>query len=46
MGGNPFKGPACSWGDPPRAGECDPYLVIIREKWREMVERARERAGA
>ena len=27
--------------DPP-----PPYLLIIREKWREMVERSRKRAGA
>ena len=25
MGFNPFKDPECAWGDPPRAGECDPY---------------------
>ena len=28
MGSNPFKDPACTWGDPPRAGECDPYRFL------------------
>ena len=28
MGSNPFKDPECTWGDPPRPGECDPYRFL------------------
>lgn len=28
MGGNPFKNPDCTWGAPPRPGECDPYVFL------------------
>ena len=28
MGFNPFKDPDCTWGDPPRDGECDPYRFL------------------
>ncbi len=28
MGSNPFKDPDCTWGDPPREGECDPYRFL------------------
>ena len=28
MGNNPFKDPGCTWGDPPRQGECDPYRFL------------------
>ena len=28
MGSNPFSDPACTWGNPPRDGECDPYRFL------------------
>ena len=28
MGSNPFSDPECTWGDPPREGECDPYRFL------------------
>ena len=28
MGFNPFKDPECTWGDPPRPGEPDPYRFL------------------
>ncbi len=34
MGSNPFRDASCTWGDPPRSGECDPYRFLetaIRE---------------
>lgn len=28
MGSNPFSDLDCTWGNPPRAGECDPYRFL------------------
>ena len=28
MGSNPFQDSSCSWGDPPRPGECAPYRFL------------------
>ena len=28
MGSNPFSDPTCTWGRPPRDGECDPYRFL------------------
>ncbi len=41
MGSNPFRDSRCTWGDPPRSGECDPYRFLetaIRELLRTNVE--------
>ena len=44
MGSNPFKDPACTWGNPPQAGECDPYR-FLEEAIRNLL-RANVRDGA